>query len=42
MSVSYPITISEQLAELVEQRRGVLSLQEFTFFDKRHKKLVIV
>jgi hypothetical protein len=30
MSLSYRMTISEELAQLVEQRRGVLSLQEFT------------
>ena len=30
MSVSFRMTISEELAELIEQRRGVLSVQEFT------------
>jgi hypothetical protein len=30
MSVSYRMTISEELAQLVEQRRGVLTVQEFT------------
>jgi hypothetical protein len=30
MSVSYRMTISEELAQLVEQRRGVLTVQECT------------
>jgi hypothetical protein len=30
VSITYKMSLSDELAELVEQRRGVLSVQEFT------------